>query len=116
MAYRIAPFAILAFAALLAGCDSPADLNRKAELTNELRAAQADDMALAQPLDTRRTALIEHAGEENGCDGYCLRLLYGGEADCARDNLRRTPATGAGACGLFVRSFTPRPGRGRDEP
>jgi hypothetical protein len=72
----------------VAACSSPLDTPRKAALEARARQAAAGDMALQTKPDLGRPAFFEVDYESQRtqtlrqpvCGGYCLRLLYSGEA------------------------------------
>lgn len=84
-------FRILAVAALLGGlsaCSSPLDEPRKQALETMARQAAAADVALTSRPDLTTVAVLDFDRQADRtqhmrrpvCDGYCLRLLYTGEA------------------------------------
>jgi hypothetical protein len=73
---------------LLAACSSPLDIPRRHALEAMAKAAAADDVALTVQPDLSTVAVLESDWQSerstdvrpSTCNGYCLRLLYSGEA------------------------------------
>ncbi len=80
-------FIACAFAIFVGGCDTPADGPRRAELKSQVELQLSQDTPLTSRLDLSRPAILEELqGSMDAdralpaCNGYCLRLLYTGEA------------------------------------
>ena len=80
--------AVMAALSMLAACSSPLDAPRKIALEDLARQAAADDVPLKSRPDLTTVAVLDFDRDAERtqymhrpvCNGYCLRLLYSGEA------------------------------------
>ena len=84
MSKRYLSLAVLLIVHLLAACSSPLDIGRRAALQREANVAASEDTPLQGRPDLDMPAFLESNGREAldppTCNGYCMRLLYSGEA------------------------------------
>lgn len=88
MKYRGLGLIVCAFAVFISGCDTSKDRQRRDDARARAGWEVQQDMPLAGKLDLSRPAFLEEYPGDipkdwpvPACNGYCLRLLYSGEAN-----------------------------------
>jgi len=85
---------LFAIAILLPSCSTPHDAATEASLKATAEEMATQDMPLSRPLDLSAPAIIETSypdAKTPSCNGYCLRLLYSGEAKTVISGFAVTP-------------------------
>lgn len=85
---------LFAIAILLPSCSTRQDAATEASLKAAAEEMAAQDMPLSRPLDMSAPAIIETSypdAKSPSCNGYCLRLLYSGEARTVISGFAVTP-------------------------